>query len=332
MVKNFLKFFVGIGISLVLICWMVINLEWKEIQYTLYSLRYWYLIPCTCVYFIHFYIRSKRWQLLLKGEETQPYSKKGLQVYFDAIMVGNFGTYILPLRAGEFIRPFMFSRLEGSSFPQVFATVVVERFFDLSAVLLTFPFIALTGDISKGWVIKGVWILSVLAVCILLFLILTVFWSESLLFYSKKILTKFPAFISKRAMFFIEELFLGAKQLRNFKVLLHILFFSFLVWLTTYLLMYFYLCLFPELPKSFWLATTLGVVIALAVAAPSAPGFLGVYQAACILSFTFVNVKEEPAFAFALVTHLYQYILVVLLGMYSLMKYNLKLRDVAQRM
>ena len=47
------------------------------------------------------------------------------------------------------------------------------------------------------------------------------------------------------------------------------------------------LWMFGEFP-SFWVGTMINVMLALAVAAPSAPGFIGTYQFGCVVALTYI--------------------------------------------
>ena len=50
-------------------------------------------------------------------------------------MVGFAALGLLPARAGDLLRPYMLARREGLPAPATFATVIMERVFDLVAVL-----------------------------------------------------------------------------------------------------------------------------------------------------------------------------------------------------
>lgn len=78
-------------------------------------------------------IRTWRWQILLA-----PIQRLRFVPVMRATIVGFATTALLPARAGELIRPWMLSRETGISASAAFATVIVERLFDLVAVLALF--------------------------------------------------------------------------------------------------------------------------------------------------------------------------------------------------
>lgn len=78
-------------------------------------------------------IRTWRWKILLS-----PIHPVGFVPVFRATIVGFTTLFLLPARAGELIRPWMLSRETPIGASAAFATVIVERLFDLVAVLALF--------------------------------------------------------------------------------------------------------------------------------------------------------------------------------------------------
>jgi uncharacterized membrane protein YbhN (UPF0104 family) len=86
---------------------------------------------------------------------------------------------------------------------------------------------------------------------------------------------------------------------------------------------------FPE-GKFLWATFALGVV-ALGVAAPSSPGALGVYELAVVGALALFGVDPAAALAYALTTHLTQYLITTVLGSIGLFRDGLTLTGVFQR-
>jgi glycosyltransferase 2 family protein len=82
---------------------------------------------------VTYVLRTFRWQILLSPIQPVPFV-----AVFRATVVGFATIFLLPARAGELIRPWMLSRETGISASAAFATVIVERLFDLVAVLVLF--------------------------------------------------------------------------------------------------------------------------------------------------------------------------------------------------
>jgi uncharacterized membrane protein YbhN (UPF0104 family) len=97
-----------------------------------------------------------------------------------------------------------------------------------------------------------------------------------------------------------------------------------IIWLSSFAFFYVSFGLLDITP-SWALAFAIGVIVALAVAAPSAPGFIGVYQAACLAGFSLFGLEESTAVAYSIITHLLQYFLFVAYGAYVLSRSGIKL-------
>lgn len=86
-------------------------------------------------------LRTWRWQHLLR-----PVGRARFGPAFRATVIGFAASFLLPARAGEFIRPYLLARREGLSATASFATIVVERLLDLVTVLLLFSVFLLFFD------------------------------------------------------------------------------------------------------------------------------------------------------------------------------------------
>ena len=86
-------------------------------------------------------LRALRWQYLLAGLGPTRFS-----VAFRATVIGFAASFLLPARAGEFLRPYVLAKNERLSVPAAFATVVLERVFDMATVLVLFAVFLFTAD------------------------------------------------------------------------------------------------------------------------------------------------------------------------------------------
>jgi glycosyltransferase 2 family protein len=83
--------------------------------------------------FVNHAIRAARWQFLLS-----PIGPARLINLFKATVIGFAALLLLPARAGEFVRAYVLARREGLNVTATFATIVLERLFDLITVLAFF--------------------------------------------------------------------------------------------------------------------------------------------------------------------------------------------------
>jgi len=75
-------------------------------------------------------------------------------------------------------------------------------------------------------------------------------------------------------------------------------------------------------------ALTLVTVVAGAVSAPSAPGFIGTFQAGCVVALSFFGVGRAEAIPYSLVVWSAQWLTQIVLGGVFLMRENVTFRDI----
>lgn len=317
-----IKFLIGIAISIFLIVWLLGSLNLKEVFLALIKLNYQYLFLSLPIIFLHFLIRSYRWKYLIKNNNTYNYT-----LGFDSIQLGNFVNYILPFRAGEIARPLLLSKKSKIPFTVGMASVVVERFFDLFTVLCLFALLVFRVPNLPDWSKDGAYLLGLLAIFLFLGILSASFCPKLLKKTSFFFLNYFPEKLKKGLIKLITMLIEGASVLNNFKSLIMIIFYSILIWGSNLFLFYIWSLMLPDPVASFDLALALSVLVALAVAAPSAPGFIGVFQAGCVGAFVLFGISKEYAMAYAIITHVFQYIIYILYGIYLIFKYGLNVRD-----
>ena len=102
---------------------------WAEVRHAELIL----LIAATIMQASTLLVRALRWQYLLL-----PIGRVRLSTAFRTTVLGFAASFLLPARAGEFLRPYLLARREGLSATATFATVVLERLLDASAVLVLF--------------------------------------------------------------------------------------------------------------------------------------------------------------------------------------------------
>ncbi len=321
MTKEKIKVLVGLLVSFGLVAWIYTICDWAKVWADLQTVHYWYFIPVTALVFVQFYFRTLRWRFLLPRVDTLR-----LRDLFDAIMLGNLATYILPLRAGEFVRPFVLVKRCNLNFSRGFVSVVIERFFDLAMVLFTFALIMSKMSNLPAWVEKGAIALSVLASGIFCFIVASVFLPNLI----KKVIDYFLQFVPPKlgnaVRGITNDMIAGSSELRSLSNLTIVISLTMLIWLITYLQFQLCLMIFDE-PSSFIFAVAISVFVALGVAAPSVPGFLGVFQAACLGAFIAFGRSNEQAAVYGLLVHLHQYIFVIIMGVWSMLRFGLNFSD-----
>lgn len=323
---RWIQLLLGFGLSVGLIIWLAFAINWGEVADKIKDVNYFGFLLVTLVITLHFALRAYRWHFLLP--ETQ--SKASFANLFGSIMVGNFATYILPLRAGEFVRPFLLTRLSSHSFSTGLASVVIERFLDLSMVLISFAWTINQVPGLPTWVHQSAYILAGLALALLFFIVIGIFFPSKILALVSFFCKPLPEKFKNQLLSFVNDLLKSSRVVATPLNLLRVIVLTVLVWLSCYGIFYSFFSLF-QMNYSWLISVTTAVIVALAVAAPSAPGFVGVYQTACIAAFGLFGLSKEDGAAYSIISHVYQYIFFTLAAVIFLSIRQIKVSEIVKK-
>ena len=258
-------------------------------------------------------IRTWRWQILLSPIERLPF----LPV-LRAMIVGFTTIFLLPARAGELIRPWMLSRETNVSASAAFATVIVERLFDLVAVLTLFCVWRLL-PVPEGAVeIEGVTAAAILAAALGAMALAVTFLlaghAERVGTFATMLARVLPARAATAIVTFVQKFARGLAVMRRPGPIVAALALSLALWtsigVSTWVTSRAFGITFP-FPASFLISMFLVV----GVAVPT-PGGIGGFHAAYSFAVTrLFGATQEQAVACAIVLHAVSFVPVTLVGL-----------------
>ena len=305
MAKKYAGAAVGLLISGLALYFVFRDLDFAILAQEVTRFNLLYLPLLIFLYLLQFFIRGYRWRYLLpNGSELSTLKLT------ESCIVGFFATCILPLRAGEFARPFALNRWQGVRFATGFASVVTERVFDVLTLLVLLGFCLPHLDNAPDFVVIGAKLLAGIAAAIISVMVFAYLKSDTLLSITKTVFSKifgrrFPS-LSEKIIHMAEDFISGLKAISSFRELCLVLFWSLVLWLVIALFYQVGLWSFGLYP-SLIVGVVLNVLIAFAVAAPSAPGFLGTFQVGCLAALTGIyGYAQEFSTAYSVVLHAFQ--------------------------
>ncbi len=124
-------FLAGILISIICSWLFVRKIEWSSMGMAFRDAKYIYIFPTIIIMFLGFYLRAVRWKVLMS-----PVKNVSILNLFSACMIGFMANNILPARLGEVIRPVMIARKEKIKVSASFATIIIERVFDILGIIV----------------------------------------------------------------------------------------------------------------------------------------------------------------------------------------------------
>lgn len=322
-----LKLAVSMAVSAILLVIVARMVDWPTVMTELSRARLLPFLWVTLAWLLHFILRALRWKFLLPSG-----TKQKTKVLFDSILLGSFATFVLPLRAGEFVRPLFLMKHSDYSFSTCFVSVVIERFFDLCMVLFLFGVVTMYIPGLPDWTLNGAYALSTLAAGILLFILTGTFLPKFAISVASIPFKIMPQGLRKVGEKFLNDFIGGAAVLKSPLNLFMIILLTAGIWATCGMVFHLFMDVL-SIQAGWTVSLTLTVLVALAVAAPSAPGFLGVFQIACIAGFSLFGISNETATAYSILCHMHQFVIFILYGLYVLFSYGMsfgELRTSAQ--
>ncbi len=313
------QFWLGVLISLVFLFLVVRNLNLGDFWTALKSADYWWLIPGIVVFFMDVWVRAWRWHYLLRPIKAVP-----TRTMFPIVTIGYMGNNIYPARAGEVLRAVVLKRRENVPISASLATIIVERIFD-GVVMLAFVFINL-GELTQltggsGFIgsIREIALVGSLAFfgALAVFLLAAMFPRRALAIVEMVNNRLIPARFRAKVLELSTKFLGGLESLRSPRDALMVFFTSVVIWLLETGKYWFVMHAF-SFRVSFFALMLMNGIVNLATTIPSAPGYVGTFDAPGIAVLVAYGVNASLAAGYTLVLHVALWVPITLVGAYFL--------------
>jgi hypothetical protein len=243
---------------------------------------------------------------------------------FAAMLIGMFVNNVLPARLGEVARGYVLSHKNNFSFTYSFSTVLLDRFFDLTGLLILtfifFPSASLPPLVSRGiYVIMGV-----LAFCILMIILLS---RKS---FADRLSDRFTSFEKSFLSKFAKRVIEIQENLKRIGSPLTILFFvviSVCTWFSMSVALYFVI-LMLGISVPFIYIPFVCALLNIGITVPSSPGYVGVYQFLLVYLLSIFDVPRYQGFTISIIYHASWYIPYTIVGFLFLLREHLHISDI----
>ncbi len=271
------------------------------------------------LHFVSYFLRGLRWQWMLR-----PVARLRYGPVLGSLLLGFLGNNIFPARLGEVLRALILGQRTEVSRSAAFSSVLLERFFD-GAATVGFAVVALL-FVPLPRVLRPLVVVSAV-------LFFGIFPAYYLLYWRRASLSRlFDALIQRLPqrwqlwlLRIAEGLFGGLRVLRTPRELVGTAGLTLLIWGLegwSYHAAFWALGVSPPVP-----VTLLAMVaINLSVMLPSAPGYLGVFEYACIVSLTPFGLSRELALSFALLSHAIRIVVPSVMGTLVLLHWGIRIQ------
>jgi len=327
------QFWLGMAISLVFLYIALRGLQLQDLGSALEQANYWWLIPGVAVYFLGVWARAWRWHYLLRPVKTV-----STRTMFPIVAIGYMGNNIYPARAGEVLRAVVLKRREGVPVSASLATIIVERVFDgvvmLAFVFLNLPELArLTADSGFVGNIQSLalWGAGAFLGALGLFLLAAMFPQPTSRLVNVLVRRLAPARFQDKILSLAERFLGGLESLRSPREALMVFLTSVVIWLLETGKYWFVMHAFP-FQVSFFALMLMNGIVNLATTIPSAPGYVGTFDAPGIALLTAYNVERALAAGYTLVLHVALWVPITLLGAYYLAREGIQWGESVERL
>lgn len=319
----------GIALSALLLWLTLRSVEFSDVWTVLRESNVLLFLLGTAVATCIFPLRARRWQPILEPVA----GRIAFGPLWRATAIGMMANNVLPLRAGEIARAYALTRQVPSvALVTSLSSLAVDRLFD-AIVVLTLMFGAMLDPAFPADVrIKGLTVPQLATSGVVLMLILLVGCYTVVL--QPKRVERIISSVARRIVPKFEPALIrifghvagGLAVLKDSRRFLAVLFWALAHWMTHALGLYIcFLAVGIDVPFS--AALFLQGVLALGVAVPSSPGFVGVFEGAATIGLAVYGVPTTLAVSWAIGYHVLSFIPITLMGAWYFARLGLGMSD-----
>ena len=319
----------GLALTVVLLWWAFHGVDWTKVATAIRAADPLLVLASVLLATLVFPLRAFRWRPILDPVAPKlPYG-----ALWRATAIGMMANNVLPGRIGEIVRAYALSRETPVPFSAAFASIVVDRVFDAVIVLLLMVAAMFAPSFPSGKLIAGhsasnaagagVFVVAVLAVGV-----------YAIVFFPDRLIGLFEIVARRVAPRYEER---GRRLLRSFadglSVMRHparfavVFLWALALWLVQPVAFYImFRALNIDVP--FAAAVFLQGLIVFAVAAPSTPGYAGLFEAAAVAGLAIYGISNTLAVTWALAFHILSLVPITLIGLYYLARTGLHLGEI----
>lgn len=279
-----------------------------------------WLLLGTLVYVSLFALRGYRWTVLLEPLKRVPV-KETTAVFMVGVMANN----VLPARLGDVARAFFLAKQEQIPKTATFTNVLLERIFDGLAVVGLLNFVLLYAPPKDLWVHTVGWVMGAVFVGAVVFCTAIAFWEAQFLALVQRVVAHLPK-KAEALVHLVAKLAQGLHTLKSPRRTLQVGVLSLVIWMLE-------AAVYALVQRAFGLQIPyVGMllvmsILTLGLTAPSAPGFVGVFEGLIIASVALYGVGEPLGPAFAITLHAIHYLPGTIIGAFLAWRGGLHLRE-----
>jgi uncharacterized protein (TIRG00374 family) len=275
-----------------------------------------WLVPSVLLLGASVFVRALRWRALF-----DPGRRPGVWPVTAATLVGYLFLQILPLRAGEVARIVALSQRAGTSKAEIAGTAVLERVYDLVAVLgLLFLLLPWLPEIT--WVRAAASLAAAVFVLVVIAVVVLAIWGDRAVHAVLRPFARLPVVPADRLEEIGHNLAQGLVGLRRPGLALWALFLSVASWALLGISCW---CVFESFDLGVGVVAGIFAAIAAGLTAvlPAGPSGIGVFEASIVVALGAYGIGDSEALSAALVLHAVGFVSLTLAGL-SVIRFHVR--------
>jgi len=312
--------------------WFAHDVMWADVWLISKNARIEWVLFAAFALLAEFLLRAYRWRVLLRplGHDVRVID------LWSATVIGAAVNTLIPLRAGEIAKPMVAARRTGHRFSTLLATNVMERVFDLLGMVsvLLMMVLFLPGSPGDDVLVENLklygGVIGVGAVMAMGVFFGLATRERAARHTFERILVLAPQPLRDPMLNLFDGFVSGLGSTRDGRALVTAGALSVLMWLNGAVAIWMLFQAFGfALP--FAAACFTGVAIALTVALPQAPGFIGVFHVAIEKTMVLWGVPDSESKSYALMFWVVSFVPVTVVGMIAMWREGLSFREFKTR-
>lgn len=279
-----------LSLVVLLLCALFLqHVDWTKLSGYVSHARFSLLVVVTLIPAVHALLKSERWRILIAPFARVPW----LRLYHTLIM-SFAASAVLPARAGELLRLFVLKREFNVPVSSSIGVILVEKLLEMAGLLLVVGPLMFFLPLEQPWIKKtAIGLAAMVFVGIIALLVIAKYAKSSNSMIGRLVdgmrcigtFRRAVAVLAMSAIVFIVDGIMITLVLRAYGIDLH------------------------------WAAPALVLLpVNIAIALPSTPAQIGIFEAAAVGGLTALGVQRERALAFAMTYHFVQILPVMIIA------------------
>ncbi len=324
--KHYKQLIIGLGVAALALWYTLRNVPLDELMASFKTVQYVYILPALVLIVAIYVVRAYRWRILLNPLKDIP-----VKEIYSPLMVG-FLANVLPARGGEVVRAYLMSKKQSVAFTGVFATIVVERLFDLVMVLALFAYVLVvySGAFQNAGEVSGLSfetlanqfgiMAAILIVALMVFIYMLVTHKEKLLKIVRWFLRPLSEKWREKILHLIDTFSDGLLVARDPAALAKIFFLTALTWVLIIASYYPFYWAYDVGDRSMESLLILVLIVCIMITVLPTPAFLGSFQAGIVVALHEIMQENElMAASFGMIAWAVNFGVVLVLGVYYIL-------------